>query len=97
MPSLCALEVAHLGHDAVDGAVEPLHLTVEHVDEAPHQRLALVGHLCAVDGDAVHDDADGFAQCLDGVVLIPDDAAVELAALGAGAVERDAVADCCGG
>ena len=27
-------------------------LTVQHVDEAPHQRLALVGHLRAVDGDA---------------------------------------------
>ena len=41
--------------------------------------LALVGHLGAVDGDAVDDDADGLAQCLGGVVLVPDDAAVELA------------------
>ena len=49
--------------------------------EAPHQGLALVGHLCAVDGDAAHDDADGLAECLDGVVLVPNDAAVALAAL----------------
>ena len=78
---LCGLEVFHLGHDPVDGAVEPLHLRVQHVDEAPQQALALVGHLCAVDGDAVHDDADGLAEGVDGVVLVPDLAAVELAAL----------------
>ena len=56
---LCGLEVLHVRHDAIDGRVEPLHLAVQHVDEAPHQGLALVGHLCAVDGDTVHHDADG--------------------------------------
>ena len=48
----------------------------------PHEGLALVGHLSAVYGDAVDDDADGFVQRVDGVVFVPDDPAVELAALG---------------
>ena len=87
------LEVAHLGRDAVDGAVQPLHLAVQHVGQAPHERLALVGHLCAVYGDAVDDDADGFVQRIDGVVFVPDDPAVELAALGRCAVEGHALAD----
>ena len=60
----------------------------------PHSRaLALVGHLCAVDGDAVHDDADGLAERLDGVVLVPDLAAVELAALGRCAEGGNVLAD----
>ena len=94
---LCALEVAHLGNDPVDGAVEAGGLGVEHVDEAPHQCLALVGHLCALDGDAVRDDADGLAERLDGVVLVPDHAAVELAALGRAAEQREVLADGRGG
>ena len=59
----------------------------------PHEGLALVGHLCAVYGDAVDDDADGFVQRVDGIVLVPDDPAVELAALGRCAVEGHALAD----
>ena len=95
---LCAFEVAHLRHDAVDGPVETLDLAVQHVHEAPQQGLALVGELGPLDGDAVHDDADGLAERLDGVVLVPDLAAVELAALRASAVEREALADGgCGG
>ena len=94
---LCALEVAHLGHDAVDGPVEALGLGVEHVHEAPHQGLALVGHLSALDGDAVHDDADGFAERLDGVVLVPDDPAVAFAALRCSTEEGEVVADGSGG
>ena len=94
---LCALEVSHLGHDPVDGAVEAGDLGVEHVDEAPHQCLALVGHLCALDGDAVHDDADRLAQSLEGVVLVPDLSAVELAALGRAAEEGEVLADGGGG
>ena len=89
------LEVAHLRRDAVDGAVEPLHLAVQHVGEAPHQCLALVGHLCAVDGDAVHDDADGLGQGIHGIVLVPDDSAVELAFRGCCTEEGHAVADRC--
>ena len=90
------LEVLHLGRDAIDGAVEPLHLRVQHVGEAPHQGLAFVGHLGSVDGDAVHDDADGLAQGVHGVVLVPDDPAVELAALRRCAVECHVLADSCG-
>ena len=68
-------------------------LAVQHVHEAPQQGLALVGELGPLDGDAVHDDADGLAERLDGVVLVPDLAAVELAALRASAVKREALAD----
>ena len=49
----------------------------------------------AVDGDAVDDDADGFVQRIDGVVFVPDDPAVELAALGRCAVEGHALANGC--
>ena len=72
-------------------------LGVEHVDEAPHQGLALVGHLSALDGDAVHDDADGLAESLDGVVLVPDDPAVELASLRCSTEEGEVLADGSGG
>ena len=78
---LGAFEVPHLRDDAVDGSVETLDLAVQHVDEAPQQRLALVGELGSLDGDARHDDADGLGERLSGVVLVPDVAAVELAAL----------------
>ena len=61
--------------------------------EAPHDGLAFVGHLGAVDGDAVHDDADGFAQRIGGVVFVPDDPAVELAALRCCTEEGHALAD----
>ena len=91
------LEVAHLRHDAVDGPVEAGDLRVQAVDEAPQQRLALVGELRAFDGDAVNDGADGLAEGVDGVVLVPDDAAVDLAALRRCAEQRHALADCCGG
>ena len=77
-------------------AVETLDLRVQHVDEAPHQGLALVCELCAVDGDAVHHDADGLAEGVDGVVLVPDLAAVELAALRCCAEGGDVLADGCG-
>ena len=83
---LGALEVAHLGHDLVDGALQPGDLCVQHVDEAPQQGLALVGELGPLDGDAVHDDADRLAERLDGVVAVPDVAAVELVAFRASAV-----------
>ena len=94
---LGALEVAHLRRDAVDSPVEAGDLRVQAVDEAPQQRLALVRHLRAVHGDAVHDDTDGLAEGVDGVVLVPDDAAVELAALRRCAEQRHALADSCGG
>ena len=90
---LRSLEVAHLRRDPVDGAVEAADLAVQHVDEAPQQGLALVGHLGPLDGDAVHDHADRLGERAKGVVLVPDVAAVELAALRASAVEREALAD----
>ena len=93
---LGALEVSHLGHDPVDGAVEAGDLAVQHVDEAPQQRLAFVGELRPLDGDARHDDADGLGERLGGVVLVPDVAAVELTALGASAEEGEVLADSSG-
>ena len=90
---LGAFEVSHLRDDPVDGAVEPGDLAVQHVDEAPQQRFALVGELRPLDGDARHDDADGLGERLGGVVLVPDVAAVELTALGASAEEGEALAD----
>ena len=79
---LRVLEITHVGRDAMDAPVEAVHLRVQHVDEAPHQRLALVGELRALEGDAVDDDADGLGQGLEAVVLVPDDAAVHFVALG---------------
>ncbi len=84
---LRAGEFLHLGRDAVDGAVEALCLCVEHVGEAPEQGLALVGELGAVDGNAGDDDADRLVQRFERLVAVPDVAAVELSALGGGAVE----------
>ncbi|MCY4560687.1 MAG: hypothetical protein OXF79_30850 [Chloroflexi bacterium] len=79
--------------DAVDSTVEAGDLGMEAVDHPPEQALALVGELGPLDGDAVHDDADGFGERLGGVVLVPDVAAVELAALGRRAVKGEALAD----
>ena len=93
---LCALHVLDLGQEAVDGAVEPVDLGVEHVDQTPHERLALVGHLCSVHGDAFDHDADGLAHGGERVVFVPDDAAVALALLGCCTEEGHALADCCG-
>ena len=92
---LGAFEVPHLRDDAVDGAVEAGDLGMEAVDHPPEQALALVGELGPLDGDARDDDADGFGERLGGVVLVPDVAAVELAALGRRAVKREALADGC--
>ena len=94
---LCALQVPQLGDDAVDGAVEAGDLAVQRVHEAPQQRLALVGHLRPVYGDAIHDHTDRFRQRIQGVVVVPDVAAVELAALRASTVKREALADGGGG
>ena len=66
---------------------------MEAVDDAPEQRLALVGHLSAVHGDAVDHDADGLAERAGGVVFVPDLPAVDLAPLGRSAVECDVLAD----
>ena len=66
------------------------------VDEAPEQGLALVGELCSVGAYALGEDAEGLARRLHGVVLVPDDAGVELAALGGGAVDLGLLADGCG-
>ena len=66
--------------------------------EREQRRWRVSAELGPLDGDAVHDDADGLAERLDGVVLVPDLAAVELAALRASAVKREALADGgCGG
>lgn len=70
---------------------------MHHVDEAPHQRLALVGELRALEGDAIDDDADGLGQGLDGLVFVPDLAAVHFAALGRAAEGGEVVADGRGG
>ena len=59
---LRALEVAELGREPVDAAVESPHLRVEGVDEAPEQALALVGELEAVGCDAFGDDAERLAR-----------------------------------
>ena len=93
---LALLQVAHLGDELVDAAVESPDLGVEGVDEAPEQALALVGELGSVGPYSFCDDAEGLAYRLDGVVLVPDDAGVELAALGGGAVDLGVVADGCG-
>ncbi len=87
------LQVAEVGHQLVGGAVEPLGLAVEHVDEAPEQALALVGELGAVRGDALRDDAEGFLHGVQRIVPVPDVAAVELVALGGSAVEGGVLAD----
>ena len=60
---LCASEFAHLGSEAVDGAVEALDLSVEGVDEAPEEALALVGELEAVGGDVLGEDVEGLLGC----------------------------------
>ena len=65
---------------------EACHLRMEAVDEAQEQRLALVGEL-----RSLHGDADGLGQRLDDVVFVPDNAAVDLTALECGAVKREAL------
>ena len=91
---LLALEVAESRHQLVRCPVETLGLAVEHVDEAPHQALALVGELEPVRADAPGEDAEGFEHRVDGVVGVPDVAGVELVTLGGGAVEGRVLADC---
>ena len=60
---LCALEVAHLRHDPVDGPVEAGDLRVQAVHEAPQQGLALVGELGSLDGaDAALELSDAYAR-----------------------------------
>ncbi len=93
---LRAQEVAELGREPVDAAVEPSHLGVEAVDEAPEQGLAFVGELDAVGGNARGEDADRLAHRVEGVVAVPDLAGVELAALGRCAEEPRVLADGCG-
>ena len=93
---LALLQLVHLGDELVNAAVESPDLSVEGVDEAPEQALALVGELCSVWAYALGEDAEGLAHRLHGVVLVPDDAGVELAALGGGAVDLGVVADGCG-
>ena len=94
---LVALEVAQVRAEAVDAAVEPLCLGVQHVDEAPEQALALVGELGAVGAGAFGEDAEGLADCGQRVVLVPDLARVELVAPGGGAEEGGVFADGRGG
>ena len=90
---LGALEVAELGREPVDASVEPSHLGVEAVDEAPEQGLALVGELEAVGGDARGEDAERLAGRVEGVAAVPDLAGVELAGLGGCAEEPRVLAD----
>ena len=90
---LALLQLAHLRDEPVDAAVESPDLGVEGVDETPEQALALVGELCSVRAYALGDDAERFAHRLHGVVLVPDGAGVELAALGSCAVDAGLLAD----
>ena len=90
---LRALKVSQFGHELVGGAVESAGLCVEHVDEPPKQALALVGDLEPVGCDALAQDAEGLGDSGQRVVLVPDLAGVELAALGCGAEEGCVVAD----
>ena len=91
---LFALEVAQVGAEPVDAAVEAPDLCVEGVDEAPQQALALVGELGAVRADAFCEDAERFADCVDGVVVVPDVPGVELVAFRRCAEELRVLADC---
>ena len=90
---LGALQVADLGREPVDAAVEAPHLGVEAVDEPPEQALALVCELEPVRRDAFGDDAERFAHRVDGVVAVPDLAGVVLAAFRSGAEELRVLAD----
>ena len=96
---LGAFEVAHLGGELVDGAVDASDLGVEGVDDAPEQALALVGDLEAVGAGALGHDAEGFADGGEGVVSVPDVPGVVLAGLGvapkrAALSQTVAVGDC---
>ena len=94
---LGAFEVAHLLNDPVDGTVDPLRLGVQHVDEAPEQALALVGELRAVGGDALDQGMHRLLDAGERLVLVPDEAVVDLVRSGGGAVQRRVVADGGGG
>ena len=93
MPSWRGLEVAQVGAEPVDAAVEAPHLGVEGVHEPPEQALAFVGHLEAIRSDALGQDAERFAHRGAGVVFVPDLAGVELVALGLRAEELRVLAD----
>ena len=94
---LGAFEVAHLGNQLVDRAVEALDLGVQHVGEAPEQRLELVMHLGALDGDALDHDRDGFGQRELGFRAVPGLAGVEVVPVGVASEQSEVVADGCGG
>ena len=90
---LAGLEVAQVGAEAVDAAVEAPHLSVEGVHEPPEEALAFVGHLEPVRCDALCEDAERFAHRAGGVVFVPDLAGVELVALGLRAEELRVLAN----
>ena len=94
---LGARQLLEFRGEPVDAAVEALGLGMEHVDEAPEQALAFVGKLHSVGANAFGEDAEGLAHGRNGVVGIPDVAAVELVALGRRAVEGGLLTDGCGG
>ena len=75
---LGAFEVAELRFERIDGAVEAVDLGVEEVDEAPKQRFAFVGELCAVAGDVGGECVEGGIDGVHGVVLVPQVAVVGL-------------------
>ena len=84
---LRAFEVAHLGDDLVDGAVDALGLRVERIDEAPQQALTFVGELRAIRCDGLREDVYDLLDTGQGFVLVPDNPGVGLAQFG-GAAEQ---------
>ena len=59
---LSLLQVAELGREAVDAAVEAPDLGVELVDEPPQQALALLGEMGADRADALGEDAERLTR-----------------------------------
>ena len=66
------LQVPQFRRELVDRPVQPHRLHVQGVDEAPQQRLALVGELGAVRGDLVDEGVEDGVEAREGFRLIPD-------------------------